>query len=157
MRRLPGDRTGKTGGAYDRSGDANHPGNRTELDALLNDYEGLWATLDRVFDGLAPEDWNKKHGKDWTFADLPYHLAYFDRELGIYYLERGANLAPDDRWLMDCERKIDAWNERMFGRRPVGQTVAQSLAEMRASRDALRRWAADKTDADLAGPAWNPF
>lgn len=132
-------------------------GTRTGLDALLGDLEGLWAAIDRTLDGLSPEDWGKKHGKDWTFADVPYHLGYFDRELIAHYLGRGADVPGDDRWLMDCEAKVNAWNARLFGRRPSGQTPAQSLAEMRASREAVRRAIAGLTDDDLTRPGWNPF
>jgi hypothetical protein len=48
----------------------------------------------------------------------------------------------------------NAWKQQQFDRRPPGQSVAESLAQMHASRDHVRRIAAAMTDADLAEPAW---
>jgi putative sterol carrier protein len=88
---------------------------------------------------------------------VPYHLAYFDRTLLVDGVERGDTLPADERWLMDSEAKVNAWNARMFARRPAEQSLAQSVAEMRAAREALRQATAGMTDADLARPTWNPF
>lgn len=125
-------------------------GSRTRIDALLADYERLWDTLDALLDGLTADDWTRAFGKAWSYADLPYHLAYFDRELVAYYLGHGQDLTDSDRWLMDDEGKVDAWNARMFARRPAGQTVSQTLAGMLAARDDVRQAVAKLTDAGLA-------
>jgi DinB superfamily len=129
---------------------------REEIGALVAGLEDLWGCLDALFANLTPKDWARKHGKDWTYADLPYDLSYFDREC-FRLVALGAGAPPSARWLMPSEAQINAWNARMFAQRPAGQTVAESLAEMEASRDAVRRTLADLTDADLDRPVWSPF
>lgn len=129
---------------------------RTEIAALTADLEALWQCLDALFAGLGPKDWTRKHGKDWTYADLPYHLAYFDRECtGV--IAQGTDAPASTRWLMPSEAQIDTWNARMFARRPAGQTAAASLTQMDASRDLVRQTLAGYSDADLAELVWSPF
>src|SRR5438105_15299668 len=55
---------------------------RTQLDAYLSELEQMWSAFDEVYGSLSRAQWSKKYGKDWTFADQPYHLASFDREIG---------------------------------------------------------------------------
>ena len=129
---------------------------RGEVETLASELEGLWGCLDDLFADMRPEDWSRKHGKHWTFADLPYHLAYLDREC-TRVMAQGAGAPPSARWLMHSEAEIAAWNARMFAQRPAGQTATESLAQMRASRELVRRTLADLTDADLDRPAWSPF
>jgi hypothetical protein len=129
---------------------------RTEITALTADLEALWQCFDALFEHLTPNDWFRKHGKHWTFADLPYHLSYFDREC-TQVMAQGTDAPASARWLMHSEAQIGAWNARMFGRRPSGQSVAASLTQMRASRDLVRQTLADLTDADLDSPVWSPF
>jgi hypothetical protein len=129
---------------------------RNEIAALTADLEALWRCLDTIFDDLSPKDWTRKHGKDWTYADLPYHLSYFDRECARI-MAQGADAPSSARWLMHSEAQIGAWNARMFAQRPAGQTVATSLAQMRASRDLVRQMLAGLADADLDNPVWSPF
>jgi hypothetical protein len=129
---------------------------RTEIAALTADLEALWRCLDALFVELGPKDWIRKHGKHWTFADLPYHLAYFDREC-TNLVAQGTEAPTSARWLMPSEAQVNAWNARMFAQRPAGQTVAASLAQMRASRDLIRQTLAGYTDADLDNLVWSPF
>ena len=129
---------------------------RSEIQTLADELEALWQCLDELFADLSPKDWNRKHGKHWTFADLPYHLAYLDREC-TRVMAQGAEAPPSACWLMHSEAEINAWNARMFAQRPAGQTATESLAQMRASRELIRRTLAGLTDADLDRPAWSPF
>ena len=59
----------------------------------LADLESIWRCYDAAFESLGPSDWSRKHGKDWTVADVPYHLAYFDRELVVGPIERGTHVS----------------------------------------------------------------
>src|SRR5687767_9920817 len=132
-------------------------GTRNTVAGILADLESIWAGFDQIFSGLGPDAWSKRHGKDWTYAVLPYHLAYFDRELTIPYLGWGVEVAPDDRWLMDNEAKVDAWNARMLAKRPADQSVERSLVELSAVHGELRLAIGGLSDADLRRPAWSPF
>jgi hypothetical protein len=129
---------------------------RTEIAAHTADLEDLWQCLDALFADFGPKDWARKHGKRWTFADLPYHLSYFDREC-THLVEQGADAPTSAHWLMHSEAEVDAWNARMFARRPADQTIDTSLSQMRASRDLIRSTLAGYTDADLDRPVWSPF
>ena len=129
---------------------------RDEVQTLADELEALWQCLDELFGAMSPTDWDRKHGKHWTFADLPYHLAYLDREC-TRVMAQGAEAPPSARWLMHSEAEIIAWNAGIFARRPVGQTAAESLAQMQASRELIRRTLDGLTDADLERPAWSPF
>ena len=130
------------------------PTSTTERDALLADLEDLWRCLDEIFAGLTPADWQRKHGPDWTMADVPYHLSYFDREVVAEPFERGPDIPESERRVIASLAEVNAWNAEQFARRPAGQTPAGSLAQMRASRDRIRRLLAGITDADLDRPAW---
>jgi hypothetical protein len=124
---------------------------------FLVDLEDLWHCLDALFASLAADDWSRRHGKHWTFADVPYHLGYFDHDIVAYPIERGSDLSTAEQWVARSNREVNAWNERMFARRVHGQTVVQSLAQMRASRDAIRRVVGRMHVTDFDRPAWFPL
>ena len=130
------------------------PTTTTARDTLLEDLEDLWTRLDTILDGLGPTDWTRRHGKDWIYADLPYHLSYFDRDLVADSIARGASVPADEQLFMRSEQELNDWNGRQFAERPAGRTVAESLAQMRASRQAIRELVGGMSDADLARPAW---
>lgn len=124
---------------------------------LIGELEDLWACLDTLLDGLAARDWGRRHGKDWTFADLPYHLAYFDRELIAEAIVRGPDVPVGERRTLRTMAELNAWNAERFAQRPARQTAAESLAAMRASRDLVRRAVAPLSDGDLSRPVWCPL
>jgi hypothetical protein len=124
---------------------------------LLADLEDMWRCLDELFASLAPDDWFRRHGKHWIFADVPYHLAYFDHDIVAYPIERGLDLSTAKQWAARSNRELNAWNERMLAKRPHHQTVAQSLAQMQSSRDALRRVVGRMDDTDIEQPVWFPL
>ena len=100
--------------------------------------DNLWAQYDAVFDSLSAADWRLPHGQDWVIADLPYHLFYFDRDLLLQALQRGADV-PDDviHGVPRTLRGLNAWNARKFAERPADETPARSLARWREVRHAL--------------------
>jgi hypothetical protein len=124
------------------------------LATLLAHLEELWGHFDTLLKPLTPADWQRKHGKDWRFADLPYHLAYFDRDIVATPIGKGANLPKAEQILQRTMGELDAWNARKFAQRPATQTVAQALAAMRASRDLVRQAVATFDDSDLAQRVW---
>lgn len=129
---------------------------KARLDSLMADLEDLWAKVDEVYGSLSPGQWSRKFGKDWTFADQPYHLAYFDR-LAANNIARGPDLPVEEQFLVRSMAEINAWNAKEFAKRPAGQTVQQTLEQMRASREAIRQAVANMADADLSRRAWMPI
>ena len=71
--------------------------------------------------------------------DLPYHLAYFDRDVVARSLEDGLALPIEDRWLMQSLNEINGWNAAVVSKRPAGQTAQDALREWHESRDAILR------------------
>jgi hypothetical protein len=125
--------------------------------AFLVDLEDLWRCLDELFASLASGDWSQQHGKHWTFADVLYHLGYFDRDVVAYPIERGPDVPTAQQWAARSKSELNAWNERMFARRPPEQTVTQSLAQMQASRETLRRILGQMPETALDRPVWFPL
>jgi hypothetical protein len=121
------------------------------------DFEQLWTALDAMFDSLTVTDWQRPHGQNWVLADVPYHLAYFEREVMIKCISRGRAISRDERWLMPSLNAINEWNARMFAHRPADQTVAQSLAELRQNRNELKELLLRRDDSNLGDPVWSPF
>lgn len=127
---------------------------RASLEGLMADLEDLWEALDELLDSIQGKAWQTKHGKDWVYADVPYHLSYFDRDVVAIPLERGLNVPPDKIVPKRSDAELNAWNEEKFSQRPVTQTAEQSLQEMRACREMVRRAVAQLTDIDLKHPAY---
>jgi hypothetical protein len=131
-------------------------GNRmvSEMRASL---EELWSALDLLFGEMSPADWQRPHGADWVFADLPYHLSYIDRLFIARPIELGEALPAAERVQLRSLSELNAWNRGKFAARPEGQKVERSLEQMYHSRDDVRQVTAKLTDADLAKPAWFPM
>ncbi len=103
---------------------------------ILADLETLWAALDEFFDRFSPQDWSRKHGKEWTFADMPYHLAYFNQTVvnGV----RNDN----DQQAKSTLQELNAWNNAQFARRSASQAGAQALKYLHTTQAALKEAAA---------------
>jgi hypothetical protein len=119
--------------------------------------EELWSALDSLFAEMSPADWQRPHGPDWIFADLPYHLSYIDRDCVARPIEWGEALPVAEHVLLSTLNELNAWNQGKFDLRPEGQKVEKSLEQMHKSRDYVRQITANLTDADLAKPAWFPL
>ena len=131
---------------------------RTELDALMARIEEMWANQDTLFRVVGEtQQWDHQHGADWTFADVPYHLAYCNRDLVSRPIELGRNLPVEERVSIATMDDLNEWNELEFAARPAGQMAEESLAELRTSWAEILKTVTDWTDADLERPWWMPF
>ena len=119
--------------------------------------EELWSALNSLFEEMSPADWQRPHGPDWTFADLPYHLSYIDRLCVARPIELGEALPVAEQVQLRTLNELNVWNQGKFALRPEGQTVERSLEQMYNSREYVRQVTAALTDADLAKPAWFPL
>jgi hypothetical protein len=124
--------------------------------ALLADLEGLWQGLDELLGTLGPDDWSGKHGKHWTFTDVPYHLAYFDLEVIATAIKRGLHV-PISEQVVRTEAEQDAWNEIKFTQRPAGTTPQQCVEQMWTSRQAIRDAVAELSEVDLERTVFIPL
>jgi hypothetical protein len=125
--------------------------------AFLADLEELWRCLDELFASLRPGDWSCRHGQHWTFADVPYHLSYFDRDVVTYPIERGPDAPTPAQWAARSNSELSAWNEQMFAHRPPDQSLMQSLVQMQTSREALRHILDQMPESDLDRRVWFPL
>jgi hypothetical protein len=62
---------------------------RLQLDGYVAELEAVWLAFEELYGSLPPEGWGRRYGKHWTFADQPFHLAYFDRVMVAEPLEAG--------------------------------------------------------------------
>ncbi len=122
------------GGGYGDDNGIKQPATREHL---MEELEGLWRGLDELFASMSPADWARKHGKHWTFEDIPYHLAYFDKGIATA-IERGGAVPEGKRQLVRTMNNLHEWNTCQFAKRPPDQTVEESLRQMRQSRDEVR-------------------
>lgn len=127
------------------------------LRALLGELDDCWRCLDEVCATLTPRDWSRRHGRAWTVADLPYHLASFDRELIARAIVRGPEVPAVERHSLRTMAEVHAWNAAQLAQRPAGTTPEDALTAMRASRDGIRNATGVLTGADLDRPVWCPL
>jgi hypothetical protein len=132
--------------------------NRTQLEALMGQIEEMWRHQETLFARLnETHDWGQKHGLDWTFADVPYHLTYCNRDVVARGLELGSDYPEAEQELLATPDVLGAWNARKFAERPAGQTVEQSLAQVHDSWEEIRRLTAAMKDSDLDRPFFLPI
>ena len=127
----------------------------TSRESLLRELDAGWRLFDSIYDSFTAADWSRKFGKTWTYAEQPYHLAYFDRMIAKALREGAAS--PPDRMHLRSMGDLNDWNKREFAKRPAGYTVQQSLADMRAARQELRQQIESMSEAQLDGKAWMPL
>ena len=131
------------------------PQSRVAVEGLMSLEEELWSNWDIIFDTMDERAWFHKHGKDWVFADVPYHLAYIERDVVANNIIMGANLPESSRVELKTTSALNKWNEKKFAERPFGQRATESLAQSRKARDSVRHAVAGLTDNDLQRPAWS--
>ena len=89
---------------------------------------------------------------DFPFPDVPYHLAYFDREVIVTAIKRGPHVHTLEQFLR-TEAEQEAWNDITLTQRPTATTPERCLEQMWASRDAV----AGLSEADLERPVFLPL
>jgi hypothetical protein len=119
----------------------------------------MWGHLYTLFEDLNDIDgWDQKHGPDWTFVDVPYHLAYFNCDLVARGMELGSGCAEEEHELLITPQNLSDWNVRKFAERPVYRTPQQSVSQWQISCEAIYRLVARMNDADLEQrPFWMPL
>lgn len=131
---------------------------RAQVESLTTQIESIWACLDQLFETITREnDWDHKHGADWTFADVPFHLANVNRDLVIQPILLGKDLPAAEQRSFKTPVDVAIYNDGRFAERLATQTVQMSLAEMEESRDKIRQLLSEMSDSDLDRPAWYPF
>lgn len=132
--------------------------NRTQVESLLAQIESMWACQDQLFETISRNnDWDHKHGSDWTFADVPFHLAYCNWDLVIRPIQLGKELPVNEQRSFKGPADLAVYNNGRFAEKTATQTVEKSLADLEGSRNVLRRLLTEMNDADLDRPAWYPF
>lgn len=127
---------------------------RTRTEALIAQLENLWACFDDLFDSFSADDWQRKHGADWTLADVPYHLAYFDNEMIAYPLAAGPEFPESERIQLDSLAALQRWNASQFARRSAYSEPDKAVARWRATRNEMLKQLRSLNDADLKRPTW---
>jgi len=127
------------------------------LAVLMAHLEELWGHYDTVLQELAPEVWQHKFGREWVYADVPRHLAYFDQEVIAEGVACGPAAPAAQLAFMRTHREFNAWNARRLAEYRRDQTVEYALAQMQAGRAAIRQAVAPLGDADLDQPVWFPL
>lgn len=99
----------------------------------LTDLEILWSALDAFYQRFSPQDWARKHGKDWTFADMPYHLAYFNQMVldGIKNDHR-------EKVLLNLD-ELNIWNNAHYSERPSSLVGAKNLDYLHETQAKLKQ------------------
>lgn len=127
------------------------------VSGMRSSLEELWSAVDLLFEEMSSADWQRPHGPDWIFADLPYHLSYIDRLCVARPIELGEALPAAEQVQLRTLNELNAWNQGRFAARPEGQKVELSLEQMYESREYVRQVTAALTDTDLSNLAWFPL
>jgi hypothetical protein len=132
--------------------------NRTQLDALMAQIHEMWDHLYTLFDIIDDTDsWDRTHGPDWTFADVPYHLAYCNDDVVAGGFRLGGAVPMEEVKLLATPKQRDAWNACKLAERPFYQTPRQSVSHWQASCEAIYRQTSRMADADLGRLFWLPL
>jgi len=124
----------------------------------MDQIQEMWGHLDGLFEELnATDGWEEKHGPDWTFADVPYHLAYCNCDVVARGLELGPDYPEEEQDLLTSAKAISDWNARRFAQRPEHQSVSRTLSQWYGSCEAIYCLTSRMNDADLERPFWMPI
>lgn len=107
-----------------------------DISQTLADLETIWDALDTFYQRFSPQDWAHKHGKEWTFADMPFHLAYFNQMVIHGIRSDHGEKAPLTL------QELNSWNDAHFTRRSASQAGANALSYLHETQSALRQLAA---------------
>ena len=132
-------------------------GNRAMIDSILTDVKSSWQAIDDLLGSLGPNDWAQPHGPDWTMADPPFHLAYFDKAIVAEGIQKGPDLPKEQQHVWRNFRELNEWNARKFAERPSSQTPQKNIEQMQATREAILNVTGSMTDGDLDRPVFIPI
>lgn len=130
---------------------------RVVVSQLETRLDETWNLVDELFDGMSSDDWQRKHGPDWIFADLPWHLSYIDKDFVLIPMRKGSELPVQERLSFPSAAALNEWNDAMIASRPAEQTVAQSIDMMRTIREECRELVSGMNDASLDEKSWFPL
>jgi len=128
----------------------------TTLPSIKRELEAGWKLFDDVWSGFDASQWRKKFGKTWTYAEQPWHMAYFDGTIGKY-IALGPDAPEQGRLHLRSMGELNEWNKRELATRGPTHTVQDSLDEVRKQRDAIRAQLASMTEQDLDRRVWMPL
>jgi hypothetical protein len=132
--------------------------NRRQINSLMAQIQEMWGHLYTLFEELTETDgWDQKHGPGWTFADVPYHLAYCNDDVVYRGLRLGWAALVEEMELLVTPSQLDGWNACMLAARPFYQTPEQSVSRWQLSCEAIYRQTCRMTDADLERLFWMPI
>jgi len=103
----------------------------------LTDLETVWSSLDSFYARFSPQDWARPHGGEWTFADMPFHVAYFNQTVINSLRNEHEKKVPLNL------RELNAWNNAHYAQRPAEHAGAKSLAYLHETQSALKQLAAE--------------
>jgi len=101
----------------------------------LSDLETIWSVLDSFYARFSLQDWSRKHGKEWTFADMPFHVAYFNQ-----MVINGIKNDDGEQSKLTLQ-ELNIWNDAHFVDRPASQAGSNVLAYLHETQSALRQLA----------------
>lgn len=108
----------------------------SQLASTMTDLETLWEIIDHFFERFSVQDWSRKHGREWTFADMPYHLAYFNQMV----IDGIAN--DHNQHAKSTLQELNTWNDAQFGKRPANLSGARGLDHLHATQLTLKEFVA---------------
>ena len=128
----------------------------TSLASITRELEAGWKLFDDAFAAFDAKQWQKKFGRTWTFAEQPWHLAYFDATMARF-LTFGPVIPASEHLHLRSMGELNRWNENEFAKRSTSHSVQDSLTAMRGARDEVRSFLATATEADLDRKTWMPL
>ncbi|MDZ4767330.1 MAG: SCP2 sterol-binding domain-containing protein [Chloroflexota bacterium] len=123
--------------------------------ALLADLDATWDAANRFFARFADVEWARSHGADWIFADVPYHMAIYNRMIANMLLIGMDSDIEDSPSIINLEQ-LDAWNQAGLRAMRWSGGSADSLTTLRDSQDMLRAAIASLRELPrgLDAPVW---
>ncbi len=129
---------------------------KPDLKAISAELDDIWKKFDTLYAGISEEGWKKRFGKDWIFADQPFHMGYLE-EMVASNVTAGKSLPADKQVMTKTLAELNQWNATEFAKRPAGLTAQQAWDQWKQNRDAVRKAMSGLSDADLDRPAWMPI
>jgi hypothetical protein len=105
--------------------------------ALLADVEATHDAAERFFARFSDVEWARAHGADWIFADVPYHLAIYNRMIANVLL-LGAESDNEESPALINLQQLDTWNQASLRAMRWAGNSSDGLTKFRDSFAMLR-------------------